>query len=53
MRKKSAAPSRQRVTVKTCEARIADAKTIGWKALEESWRRDLDRLLAAKTKGKD
>lgn len=30
----------------TCEKRIADAKTIGWKALEQSWQRDLDRIEA-------
>lgn len=35
-----------RVSRQTCEARIADAKTIGWKALEQSWQRDLDRIEA-------
>ena len=37
------------VSRQTCLKRISDAKLIGWKALEQSWQRDLDRLDAAKT----
>jgi hypothetical protein len=29
------------------EQRVAEAELIGWKALEQSWRRDVDRLQAA------
>lgn len=39
-----------KVSVATCEKRIADAKFIGWTALAESWQRDLDRINEQKRK---
>ena len=32
------------VSRQTCLKRISDAKLIGWKALEQSWQRDLEEL---------
>ena len=31
--------------IRTAKRRIADAKTIGWKALADSWQKTLDELL--------